>query len=105
MRVILFTGMGGVGKTTIASATALRIAASGLKTLIMSTDPAHPTDPAASTDPAHPAPTQDPAAPDTSTPAAPPADSAMPLPHASTLTSNPDMGSSSPAVPSVPVGD
>lgn len=72
---------------------------------IPSTDPAHPTDPAASTDPAHPAPTQDPAAPDTSTPAAPPADSAMPLPHASTLTSNPDMGSSSPAVPSVPVGD
>jgi arsenite/tail-anchored protein-transporting ATPase len=41
MRVILFTGKGGVGKTTIASATALRIASSGLKTLIMSTDPAH----------------------------------------------------------------
>ena len=41
MRIILFTGKGGVGKTTIASATALRIAATGVKTLVMSTDPAH----------------------------------------------------------------
>ncbi len=41
MRIILFTGKGGVGKTTIACATALKIAASGQKTLIMSTDPAH----------------------------------------------------------------
>ncbi|MEA2517766.1 MAG: arsenite/tail-anchored protein-transporting ATPase [Actinomycetota bacterium] len=41
MRVILFTGKGGVGKTTVASSTALRIAASGKKTLLMSTDPAH----------------------------------------------------------------
>ncbi|HVM34979.1 MAG TPA: TRC40/GET3/ArsA family transport-energizing ATPase [Actinomycetota bacterium] len=41
MRIILFTGKGGVGKTTVASATALRIAAAGHKTLIMSTDPAH----------------------------------------------------------------
>ena len=41
MRVILFTGKGGVGKTTVAAATALRIARSGRKTLIMSTDPAH----------------------------------------------------------------
>lgn len=41
MRVILFTGKGGVGKTTVASATALRISASGKKTLLMSTDPAH----------------------------------------------------------------
>ncbi|MDQ3986296.1 MAG: TRC40/GET3/ArsA family transport-energizing ATPase [Actinomycetota bacterium] len=41
MRIILFTGKGGVGKTTVASATALRIAKSGAKTLIMSTDPAH----------------------------------------------------------------
>ena len=41
MRIVLFTGKGGVGKTTIASATALRIASSGKKTLVMSTDPAH----------------------------------------------------------------
>lgn len=41
MRVILFTGKGGVGKTTVASATATRMAAAGRKTLIMSTDPAH----------------------------------------------------------------
>ena len=41
MRIVLFTGKGGVGKTTVASATALRIAAGGRKTLIMSTDPAH----------------------------------------------------------------
>lgn len=41
MRIILFTGKGGVGKTTVASATALRAASSGLKTLLMSTDPAH----------------------------------------------------------------
>jgi arsenite-transporting ATPase len=41
VRIVLFTGKGGVGKTTVASATALRIAASGAKTLVMSTDPAH----------------------------------------------------------------
>jgi arsenite-transporting ATPase len=41
MRVILFTGKGGVGKTTVAAATAVRAAAEGLRTLIMSTDPAH----------------------------------------------------------------
>ncbi len=41
MRIILFTGKGGVGKTTIAAATATKIAKSGLKTLIISTDPAH----------------------------------------------------------------
>jgi arsenite/tail-anchored protein-transporting ATPase len=41
MRVILFTGKGGVGKTTIAAATAVRSAGAGLRTLIMSTDPAH----------------------------------------------------------------
>jgi arsenite/tail-anchored protein-transporting ATPase len=41
MRVILFTGKGGVGKTTVAAATATRLAAAGRKTLIMSTDPAH----------------------------------------------------------------
>src|SRR5919106_5314905 len=41
MRIVLFTGKGGVGKTTVACASALRIAASGRKTLVMSTDPAH----------------------------------------------------------------
>ncbi|MBV6654960.1 MAG: AAA family ATPase [Mameliella sp.] len=41
MRIILFTGKGGVGKTTIAAATAIRAARSGTKTLILSTDPAH----------------------------------------------------------------
>lgn len=41
MRVVLFTGKGGVGKTTVACATALRVAAEGRKTLLMSTDPAH----------------------------------------------------------------
>jgi arsenite-transporting ATPase len=41
VRIILFTGKGGVGKTTVACATALRIASSGKKTLLMSTDPAH----------------------------------------------------------------
>jgi arsenite/tail-anchored protein-transporting ATPase len=39
--VLLFTGKGGVGKTTIAAATAVRSAESGLRTLVMSTDPAH----------------------------------------------------------------
>jgi arsenite-transporting ATPase len=41
MRVVLFTGKGGVGKTTVAAATAVRAAASGRRTLVMSTDPAH----------------------------------------------------------------
>jgi arsenite/tail-anchored protein-transporting ATPase len=41
MRVLLFTGKGGVGKTTIAAATAVRAAKAGQRTLIMSTDPAH----------------------------------------------------------------
>ena len=41
MRVILFTGKGGVGKTTLAAATAARVAAEGRKTLVISTDPAH----------------------------------------------------------------
>jgi len=40
-RVLLFTGKGGVGKTTAAAATALRAADSGLSTLVMSTDAAH----------------------------------------------------------------
>ncbi len=41
MRVILFTGKGGVGKTSVAAASAHRCARAGLKTVIMSTDPAH----------------------------------------------------------------
>lgn len=41
MRTLLFTGKGGVGKTTIAAATAASAARNGLKTLVLSTDPAH----------------------------------------------------------------
>ena len=41
VRVILFTGKGGVGKTTIAAGTAAMCARAGLRTLVLSTDPAH----------------------------------------------------------------
>jgi arsenite-transporting ATPase len=41
VRVLLFTGKGGVGKTTTAAATAALAASRGLKTLVLSTDPAH----------------------------------------------------------------
>jgi arsenite-transporting ATPase len=41
VRILLFTGKGGVGKTTVAAATAVRAAAAGQRTLVMSTDPAH----------------------------------------------------------------
>ena len=41
MRVLLFTGKGGVGKTTTAAATAVQAARRGIKTLVMSTDAAH----------------------------------------------------------------
>ncbi|NEO33587.1 MAG: TRC40/GET3/ArsA family transport-energizing ATPase [Symploca sp. SIO3C6] len=41
MRVILMTGKGGVGKTSVAAATGLRCAQLGYKTLVLSTDPAH----------------------------------------------------------------
>ncbi|MEZ7128583.1 ArsA family ATPase [Nonomuraea sp. AD125B] len=40
-RVLLFTGKGGVGKTTAAAATATLAASKGLKTLVVSTDTAH----------------------------------------------------------------
>src|SRR3712207_4734906 len=40
-RTILYTGKGGVGKTSVAAATARRSAAAGMKTLVLSTDPAH----------------------------------------------------------------
>ena len=41
MRVILYTGKGGVGKTTVAAATAVRCAELGYRTLVISTDAAH----------------------------------------------------------------
>jgi arsenite-transporting ATPase len=41
MRIVLFTGKGGVGKTTVAAATAVRAARTGHRTLVTSTDPAH----------------------------------------------------------------
>ena len=41
MRVVLFTGKGGVGKTSVAAATAVQCARRGLRTIVMSTDPAH----------------------------------------------------------------
>ncbi|WP_329793824.1 ArsA family ATPase [Lentzea sp. DG1S-22] len=40
-RVLLFTGKGGVGKTTLSAATAASLAAHGRKALVVSTDPAH----------------------------------------------------------------
>lgn len=40
-RIILYTGKGGVGKTTVAAATALKCARLGYKTIVVSTDPAH----------------------------------------------------------------
>ena len=41
MRVILFTGKGGVGKTSVAAASAVQCARAGYRTVVMSTDPAH----------------------------------------------------------------
>jgi arsenite-transporting ATPase len=41
MRIILHTGKGGVGKTSVASATGLELARRGYRTLVMSVDPAH----------------------------------------------------------------
>ena len=40
-RTILYTGKGGVGKTSVAAATARRCAAAGMRTIVLSTDPAH----------------------------------------------------------------
>jgi arsenite/tail-anchored protein-transporting ATPase len=40
-RTILYTGKGGVGKTSVAAATARLVAASGVDTIVLSTDPAH----------------------------------------------------------------
>lgn len=41
MRIILYTGKGGVGKTSVAAATALRCADLGYRTMVLSTDAAH----------------------------------------------------------------
>ncbi|HWW86465.1 MAG TPA: ArsA family ATPase [Vicinamibacterales bacterium] len=41
MRLLLFAGKGGVGKTSLAAATGLRLAKLGKRTLVMSVDPAH----------------------------------------------------------------
>jgi arsenite-transporting ATPase len=41
VRTILYTGKGGVGKTSVAAATALKASRAGKKVLVMSTDPAH----------------------------------------------------------------
>jgi arsenite-transporting ATPase len=41
VRILLFTGKGGVGKSTVAAGTAALAAAQGLKTLVLSTDAAH----------------------------------------------------------------
>ncbi len=41
MRIVLYTGKGGVGKTSVAAATALRCAELGHKTIVLSTDAAH----------------------------------------------------------------
>lgn len=41
MRIILYSGKGGVGKTSISAATGLELARRGYKSLVMSVDPAH----------------------------------------------------------------
>jgi arsenite-transporting ATPase len=41
MRILVYTGKGGVGKTSVAAATAVRLAALGRRTLVLSTDAAH----------------------------------------------------------------
>lgn len=41
MRIILYTGKGGVGKTSVAAATALRCAEFGHRTVVLSTGAAH----------------------------------------------------------------
>jgi arsenite/tail-anchored protein-transporting ATPase len=41
MRIILYTGKGGVGKTSISAATGIELARRGYRTLVMSIDPAH----------------------------------------------------------------
>jgi arsenite-transporting ATPase len=41
VRILLYTGKGGVGKTSLSAATALHCAERGLRTIVLSTDPAH----------------------------------------------------------------
>src|SRR5271165_5819914 len=41
VRILLFSGKGGVGKTSLAAATGVRLAQLGKRTLVMSVDPAH----------------------------------------------------------------
>ena len=41
MRILLFSGKGGVGKTSLAAATGLQLSRLGYNTLVMSVDPAH----------------------------------------------------------------
>ena len=41
MRILLFSGKGGVGKTSLAAATGLKLAELNYRTLVMSIDPAH----------------------------------------------------------------
>ena len=41
MRLLIYTGKGGVGKTSVAAATALKAARMGYRTVLMSTDAAH----------------------------------------------------------------
>jgi len=41
MRILLYSGKGGVGKTSVAAATGVQLARAGVRTLVMSVDPAH----------------------------------------------------------------
>lgn len=41
MRILLFSGKGGVGKTTVSAATGYRLSKLGYKTIVVSLDPAH----------------------------------------------------------------
>jgi arsenite-transporting ATPase len=41
MRILLYSGKGGVGKTSLSAATAVRAAKLGKRTLVVSTDSAH----------------------------------------------------------------